>query len=70
MSKTVRIKVEYEIEFRIDPENEVVKEYRDEDELIEDLLSYHRFSDVLPVIQSRGVVIRETTIEEWIRVVN
>lgn len=64
MIKIVKIHVEYEVELAINPDDEIVKEYSDEKELIDDLVSY-RFSEVLPVLQRRGVVVKDISMEEW-----
>ena len=42
----------------IDDDNEIVKEYQDDDALINDCISY-KFSKVLPVIEDGGVELLE-----------
>ena len=56
-----RLNVSYDLEIEVNEENFVVKEYESEKELFEDCANY-RFSDVLPVINSNGVVIRENDV--------
>lgn len=56
----IDVKVKYTIE--VDPENEIVKEYEDDHDLISDLVSYN-FS-VLPVI-GNGVEVKDTKIIKW-----
>lgn len=63
MSKrTLKIEVSYSYEIEIDDENNTVKEYENDKELIEDLVSY-RFS-TLPVIHSGGVIIKNSDVLE------
>lgn len=61
-SFTVIVKTEYTIE--IDENNDIVKEYKNEDELIEDCISY-RFNAVLPVISDGGVKVKDEDIVHY-----
>lgn len=54
MKKTVKIYVAYSVTIEIDTENDVVKDYHSESEMIDDLAG-HRFLPVMPVINSGGV---------------
>ncbi|MDP1814453.1 MAG: hypothetical protein Q8K92_08390 [Leadbetterella sp.] len=58
--KVVKINVTYEMELEIDPNNEYVKAYENEAEMLVDCGSY-RFENVLPVINQGGVVVKDVT---------
>lgn len=63
MSKrTLKIEVSYSYEIEIDDENNTVKEYENDKELVEHLASY-RFS-TLPVLYNGGVIIKDSDILE------
>lgn len=53
---TVTVTTEYTIE--IDESNEIVKEYQNESELIEDCIAY-KFNAALPVIADGGVRVKD-----------
>lgn len=59
MKRQIKITATYEIEMEIDTTDPVVLDYNDEDELILDCASY-RFSSVMPVIESGGVVFKNS----------
>lgn len=59
MKRRIKITATYEIEMEIDTTDPVVLDYNDEDELILDCASY-RFSSVMPVIESGGVVFKNS----------
>ena len=61
--KKKKVKATYEYEIEIDENNEIVKDYENENDLIVDCASY-RFSDVLPVIRHRGVKINNIELVE------
>lgn len=69
MKKAVKIKVEYMVTLEIDTENPIVQEYQSEGELLDDLVHY-RFSEVLPVLQEKGVIVKELEVEGWIDVID
>lgn len=56
---TVTVTTEYTIE--IDENNDIVKEYQNENELIEDCIAY-KFNAVLPVIADGGVKVKDEDI--------
>lgn len=58
---TLSITFNYELE--IDEDNPIVKEYEDQDELLEDLVSY-KMSNILPVV-GNGVNIKSFDVDEW-----
>lgn len=63
MSKrTLKIEVSYSYEIEIDDENNTVKEYENDKELVEDLVSY-RFS-TLPALYNGGVIIKNSDVLE------
>ena len=55
--KTIEVTVTYKYEIQIEENNPIVKEYESENDLLVDCASY-RFSDVLPVIKTGGLVVR------------
>jgi hypothetical protein len=55
--KTIEVTVTYKYEIRIEENNPIVKEYESENDLLVDCANY-RFSDVLPVIKTGGLVVR------------
>jgi len=58
MKKMINITVTYNYEIEVDTDNAVVKDYENDYELIQDL-AVKRFSNVLPVINSGGVVVKD-----------
>lgn len=62
MKKTIKVQVTYIYELEIDTESEIVKEYVDDEELLQHLASY-RFS-ILPVIDN-GVEFKDVELQEW-----
>lgn len=63
MKKTISIDVTIRYKVEIDEDNDIVKEYSDQGELIEDLAGY-RFSNVLPVMKD-GVKILDIATISW-----
>ena len=61
IKKTVSVTYHYELE--IDNENNIVKEYADESELINHMVDY-KMSNVLPVV-GNGVTIKSFDVDEW-----
>lgn len=55
----VFVLIKYEVE--IDEDDSVVKDYDSPKELIDDLVSY-RFSEMMPVIKSKGVIVRDVEV--------
>ena len=56
--KTLKVTVTREYTIEIDENNEIVKEYENENELIEDCIAY-KFNAVLPVIADGGVKVKD-----------
>lgn len=61
--KKLTVSVTYHYEIEIDEENPIVKEYADQNELLEDLVSY-KMSNILPVV-GNGVIIKSSDVDEW-----
>lgn len=64
MMKTFRVTVEKTVHIDVDFDNDITQEYANEQELIEDLVSYD-FESVLPVIQSGGVKVMDSMVDEY-----
>lgn len=60
--KTLEVEVTIKYTIEVDNDNSIVKEYKNERELVDDLASY-RFS-VLPVIGD-GVEIKDVEVLDW-----
>ena len=60
--KTLEVEVTIKYTIEVDKDNSIVKEYKNEKELVDDLASY-RFS-VLPVIGD-GVEIKDVEVLDW-----
>ncbi len=60
--KTLEVEVTIKYTIEVDNDNSIVKEYKNEKELVDDLASY-RFS-VLPVIGD-GVEIKDVEVLDW-----
>jgi hypothetical protein len=61
--RTVEVTVTYKYELEIDDNNEIVKEYESEKELLVDCASY-RFGTGLPVIGDGGVKVMDVELVE------
>jgi len=61
--KTVTVDVTIRYQIEIDEQNEIVKEYSNQGELLQDLASY-RFSKVLPVMDN-GVKVLDVSTVGW-----
>lgn len=59
--KKVTLEVIYKVEVEIDESHNIVNEYEGENDLLVDCASYH-FSNILPVIKEKGVVIKDMTL--------
>lgn len=59
----ITLSVTFNYELEIDEDNPIVKEYEDQDELLEDLVSY-KMSNILPVV-GNGVNIKSFDVDEW-----
>lgn len=55
--KTIKLEVIYEIELEINENNDIVKDYESENEMLVDCASY-RFTNTLPVINNGGVIVK------------
>ncbi len=60
--KTLEIEVTYKYTIEVDEKSNIVKEYKDQKELINDLVDY-RFT-VIPVINN-GVKIKDIQVLDW-----
>lgn len=58
VKRTIKLEVTYKYTIEVDDDNYVVKEYANDLDLLGDVSSY-RFSQVLPVISTGGVVIKD-----------
>ena len=63
--KKLELEVTFKYTIEIDGDSEIVQEYENEKELIEDLIAY-RFSPVLPVI-NKGVEINDIETLHWVK---
>ena len=61
--RTVTVEVTYKYELEIDDNNEIVKEYESENELLMDCATY-RFGTGLPVIGDGGVKVKDVELVE------
>lgn len=61
--KTILVNVTYIYTIEVDTENAVVKEYKTEKEMLEDLVHYN--FKVLPVLEE-GVKITDISVDDWI----
>lgn len=59
--KRVKVTVTTEYTVEIDENNEIVEEYQNESELIEDCIAY-KFNAILPVIADGGVKVKDEII--------
>ena len=61
--RKVNVLATYQYEVEIDDSNEIVQDYESENQLLLDAANY-RFSEVLPVINTGGLKVKDITLIE------
>lgn len=64
--RKLEIEITYKYEIEVDETDDIVKEYENDEELVQHLADY-RFGTVLPVIQVGAVKIKDIELVEVIR---
>lgn len=61
--RKLEIEVTYKYQIEVDDNDDIVKEYEDDEELVNDLATY-RFGSVLPVVQENAIRIKDIELVE------
>ena len=65
--RKIEVTITYKYEIEVNDNNDIVKEYEDDKELINDLASYH-FSLLLPVVGVGSVIIKDIELIEIVSI--
>jgi hypothetical protein len=65
--RKIEVTITYKYEIEVNDNNDIVKEYEDDKELINDLASYH-FSPLLPVVGVGSVIIKDIELIEIVSI--